>query len=335
MTRMTLREVAVRLAIILAALAAAAVPAPSSAQNAAPSAPVPLLPSDSSRFDDDAPTLRFEATDPEGDDLEYHVQWSTDLTFATADERQSSVDPGFENTEDPVDASPFTPGQSIAFTIDPPLLPDATYWWRVRARDPTGSESFGPWSTPRSLTHSPGVVPPPLTDWHQTTNEQFETGTLANAIAIADAVIIQNEGANGTLTTPDISLADLTLDPAITFTEWRQVRVNVTHPDPVTTVEVRVFDTADVLIAGPVVDAGDGTGDVLMDLAGATAQAIYVEIRMTPGSTPQVNDITAEGDAPAVLPVPALGPLARVLLVIALAGALFVAGPSCVARWSS
>jgi len=62
----------------------------------------------------------------------------------------SATDAGFENLITPADTDPFTSGERMAFTVQSgDALDEGTYYWRVRAKDPGGSNAWGPWSNVR------------------------------------------------------------------------------------------------------------------------------------------------------------------------------------------
>ena len=61
----------------------------------------------------------------------------------------SDVDPGFTNTVTPSDTDPFNSGQKVAFKSPTVKLESGTYYWRVRAKDPAGSNEWSAWSSPR------------------------------------------------------------------------------------------------------------------------------------------------------------------------------------------
>src|SRR5581483_8360136 len=65
----------------------------------------------------------------------------------------SDTDAGFSGTPD--NTSPFTSGQAVAYQVQSGL-PPGTYFWRVRAKDPAGSNSYGAWSEVRQFTVSAG-----------------------------------------------------------------------------------------------------------------------------------------------------------------------------------
>lgn len=66
-------------------------------------------------------------------------------------------DAGFDDP-DSADTDPFTTGNNITYTLQTNLSEGATYYWRVRARDPNGSNDWGPWSSTRSFTVQSGVT---------------------------------------------------------------------------------------------------------------------------------------------------------------------------------
>jgi hypothetical protein len=47
---------------------------------------------------------------------------------------------------------PFTSGAQITYTVQSALTPGVTYYWRVRAIDPSGSNTWGAWSDIYSFT---------------------------------------------------------------------------------------------------------------------------------------------------------------------------------------
>lgn len=69
----------------------------------------------------------------------------------------SHLDSGFANPDVGGDTDPFTSGDNIQFTVQAgDALAAGTYYWRVRGIDPSGSNSYGAWSTARSFTITAG-----------------------------------------------------------------------------------------------------------------------------------------------------------------------------------
>lgn len=65
----------------------------------------------------------------------------------------SGTDAGFSGSPDNTD--PFTSAQAVTYTVQS-ALSVGTYYWRVRAIDPSGSNSYGAWATTRSFEVTAG-----------------------------------------------------------------------------------------------------------------------------------------------------------------------------------
>ena len=104
------------------------------------------------------PVLNFTATDTESDTVEYQVQVDTVNTFGSGTliaDALSATDTGFTA------GHPFASGSAIGYSIQNALPDGGTYYWRVRAKDPSGTNTFGAWSSTRSF-----VIPPAfITSW--------------------------------------------------------------------------------------------------------------------------------------------------------------------------
>lgn len=84
------------------------------------------------------PTLAFTATDPEGEQVSYQIQVSTS--------------PGFTTTHMDVTTTTYASGTQQTRVVSPALTQGGiTYYWRVRAKDPSGSNTYGAWSWPRTF----------------------------------------------------------------------------------------------------------------------------------------------------------------------------------------
>lgn len=70
----------------------------------------------------------------------------------------SGTDAGFSNTTDGGDTDPFDSGDKADYDVQVADTLDASteYFWRVRAIDPSGSNSYGDWSATRSFTTGGG-----------------------------------------------------------------------------------------------------------------------------------------------------------------------------------
>ena len=131
---------------------------------------------------DTAPTIRFSATDDDNDDLNYQVQIYTDADFSSPTSYISGTDSGFDNITTPADTAPFNDSDTISFTF-PTLSNSTTYFYRVRAIDPSGSNDYGDWSETKSFTVNTSLT---NNAWHQTHADQFSIDTTS-LINISDA----------------------------------------------------------------------------------------------------------------------------------------------------
>jgi hypothetical protein len=73
----------------------------------------------------------------------------------------SNTDTGFTDITNGADTDPFASGDQVGYTIQAgnSLTNGNTYYWRVRGKDPSGSNSYGAWATTRSFTVSAGGTP--------------------------------------------------------------------------------------------------------------------------------------------------------------------------------
>ena len=56
----------------------------------------------------------------------------------------------------PDSTDPFASAQAVDYTVQSDLTASTTYYWRVRAIDPAGSNTYGDWSSTRSFTATAG-----------------------------------------------------------------------------------------------------------------------------------------------------------------------------------
>jgi len=133
---------------------------------------------------DTTPVLgNFSTTDPESENVEYEIQWDEDYNFGSPVTKTSSNYP----TDTGWTAATFTSGSSTAYTIQAgdALTNGQTYWWRVRARDPSGSNTWSSYSTKRSITINTSLT---ADRWFQTTGDQFGTDVLTETATTTDGV---------------------------------------------------------------------------------------------------------------------------------------------------
>lgn len=67
----------------------------------------------------------------------------------------SGTDSGFANTVTGGDTDPFNSGEKVSFTVQAgDALAGGTWYWRARAKDPDGSNTYSSWTTTRSFSVS-------------------------------------------------------------------------------------------------------------------------------------------------------------------------------------
>ena len=90
--------------------------------------------------------------DGAGSALVFDIQ--IEVTFAVLLDKVSGTDDGFANTVTPADTDPFNSGEKADYDVQAgDVLNNSTeYFWRVRGLDPTGSNTYGDWSSTRSFT---------------------------------------------------------------------------------------------------------------------------------------------------------------------------------------
>lgn len=67
-------------------------------------------------------------------------------------DKVSGTDSGFANPDNGGDTDPFTSGENIQYTVQAgDALAIDTYYWRVRGKDPSGTNTYGAWSSTRSF----------------------------------------------------------------------------------------------------------------------------------------------------------------------------------------
>lgn len=183
------------------------------------------IPFDNEKTGSSTPALEFVSTDPDGtDDLVYEVQWATDATFAstlgdhTSDDESGCSPNCFENLTTPADTSPFTEGEHIRFRIQSALTDGVTYYWRVRAKTNSGGV-WGDWGAVQSFTYDSSVN---TSQWYQTEDEQFDTGTLTSAQTTGSGSVqpVTGSGSFDQTDTFNAYTTDLDCTQRPTFGNW-------------------------------------------------------------------------------------------------------------------
>ena len=193
--------------------------------NTQPNQPTQSTPFNNQKVATILPDFNFISSDNEADDLDYEIQVSISNTFgSTVIDKDSTINPElFDNLDTPANKAPFNSGDTIHFLSTSALTNGTTYWWRVRAKDSNGSNSWGSWSASYSLTIDTSVV---LPTWHQTTSEQFQTDLFDGANSSSSNAVMLTVGS----TTGTIWSSQIDFSVAATGTVWGSFKVASTSP---------------------------------------------------------------------------------------------------------
>lgn len=205
--------------------------------NSSPGRTVASTPFDNEKASSTAPSFEFYAVDPENDDLDYQIQIATNEYFSSpVEDKDSGISPElFSNIPNPTNKAPFNSGDPIRFTPSTALSNGTTYWWRVRSKDPGGSDVWGAWSTARSVTIDTAVV---VSTWFQTTRAQFVTDVLIGATTTgSNDVQLITGSTTGTLYSTPIDF-----DLARVGTAWGRFAWNSTQTNGTITYQVEYQD---------------------------------------------------------------------------------------------
>lgn len=177
--------------------------------NAAPTAPVLSVPFDNEMTASTTDILfRFVTSDPEGEDLHYQVQIDNNYDFSPTMEDKTSLTSSSKFLNlilSTTDKAPYVSGNLMQFTSTSTYTDGNTYYWRVRAMDPSGSGEWGEWSEIDSFTIEDSLD---ASAWHQTEDEQFDKNTLAGVETGGDDVDLITGSTTGTTTSTAIVFSD-------------------------------------------------------------------------------------------------------------------------------
>ncbi|MEY2664987.1 MAG: hypothetical protein RLZZ480_92 [Candidatus Parcubacteria bacterium] len=193
---------------------------PSVTTNASPVAPTLEKLFDNEQVASTSPWFEFVTEDAENDDVTYQIQVDNNNDFSsTALDRNSATNLSeFENIVTLADKDAFTTGQTIRFKPTSALSNATTYYWRVRAKDGSGSNEWGDWSTIQSFTVDTGTT---ITTWYQTEQEQFDTDSLIDTETTgSDDVVITTGPTTGTTTGTTIDFDSRTTGNAWGALSW-------------------------------------------------------------------------------------------------------------------
>jgi len=169
------------------------------------------------------PTLAFTATDPEADAVSYQVQVG-DITFTTLHTDATTTT--------------FASGSAQSYTLATALTTGGIdYYWRVRAKDPSGSNTYGAWSEVRKMTTQ--AIAPTVTSGASSSLTTTTATVAGNVTSSGGGTITERGAVYATTASPTTAnskkivtgttgafTADLTvLAPGTTY-NWRAYAIN-------------------------------------------------------------------------------------------------------------
>jgi hypothetical protein len=133
------------------------------------------------------PYLSFYSTDPQNNSIDYRVIWDTTSNFNSG-------------LKDSTTTTTYSSGATVNFQFPSNLTAGRTYWWKVKGRDPAGTNVFGPESDARSMTIGTDI-PSGTASWYHNKNAQFSLDSYTGAAVIkSDSVILASPASgSGTL----------------------------------------------------------------------------------------------------------------------------------------
>ncbi|MCU0606477.1 MAG: hypothetical protein MUF78_03440 [Candidatus Edwardsbacteria bacterium] len=152
-----------------------------------PSQPAPQKLFHCARVPDLRPTLTFSSTDPQGDAIAYRVMWDTTSAFTTPD---SSTTPAYAS------------GAAASFVFPSDLAGGRLYFWKVKGRDPSGSNKWGPYSAARAFTVET-TMPVNSCSWFQGRAVQFGEDVRSGLQLSGDTVRLATTQVTDTLVYED------------------------------------------------------------------------------------------------------------------------------------
>ncbi len=177
---------------------------PSFLSNSAPIAPVLQTQFNHAKILTLTPTLTFAASDEEGNPMHYAIEIDDDPNFGSPVVSHSTTNNSayFSNLTTLSNKAPYNNADTIQYTVqNGALANNTTYWWRVRAMDPTGSTQYGLWSSARAFTTDTSLA---TSAWFQTTDAQFVQNTLENITISGNAARLTGGQTSGTMYSPSI-----------------------------------------------------------------------------------------------------------------------------------
>lgn len=143
--------------------------------NSVPARPSQIKLFDFARIPVKQPTWSFSSKDAENNPVDFRIQYDTLASFATADSQTTS--------------GTVASGTAATHVSTAALRNQRTYYWRVKARDPAGTNRFGAYSDVRSFTVDT-LMSANTCSWLARKTSQYGLLELSRLTAGGDSVIV-------------------------------------------------------------------------------------------------------------------------------------------------
>lgn len=134
-----------------------------------------ISPFNDSRFSTLTPSLQFTTTDPQGDQVQYMVYWDDNPAFSNPDSSATGL---------------YASGATASFTFPSALTDEAVYYWKAKAKDPSDSDKYGPYSNTGRFSVSTTELPLSSVSWYQTSAIQFGNCAMNSVQISGDSIIL-------------------------------------------------------------------------------------------------------------------------------------------------
>ena len=160
-------------------------------------------PANNGSSNDIRPNLKFTGSDSDNDNITYQLQLNTSNSFTSPlIDKLSASDTGFSNLST-TKTDPFYNGNQIQYAVATDLTRGQDYYWRVRGKDPAGSNTWGNWTTAAKFTVS--AVVPSLTTNGASSIDSDSADVAATISSNGGATITERGVVYGTATNPTVA----------------------------------------------------------------------------------------------------------------------------------
>lgn len=215
-------------------------------------------------------------------------------------DKVSGTDSGFANPDNGGDTDPFTSGENIQYTVQAgDALAVDTYYWRVRGKDPSGSNTYGDWSSTRSFDVAETITLT-LADLSVTSNFDTTALTQQNTLALADMSVTSNFDTTALVQQNTIALADLSatssLDTTVLSLSLILTDLSVTSSlDNTELVQQNTISLADMSVTSQL-DTVALTQANTLAVADLSVTAVLDNVVLTQQNTLVTNDLSVNSE---------------------------------------